>query len=100
MRAIAGRDLAPLVTAIDHDGFYPEAVLRAFGAAGAYNLHLPGVADGKPDLRTAIEAMSAVSEYCLSTSFCMWCQNALGWYIETSGNAGPKASLGPRCFKG
>lgn len=91
--AIAARELPPLVTAIDHDGFYPEAVIRELGAAGAYGLHLPGIACGKPDLYSAIAAMSAVGEYCLSTSFCMWCQDALGWYIGTSANAGLKARL-------
>ena len=33
---------APLVRKIDAEGFYPEAVMRAFGRAGAYAQHLPG----------------------------------------------------------
>lgn len=100
VREIAARDLSPLVAAVDRDGLYPEAVMRAFGAAGAYRAHIPGIATGKPDLRTAIEAMSAVSELCLSTSFCMWCQNALGWYIYTSGNTALQAGLGERVIAG
>ncbi|NOT72076.1 MAG: acyl-CoA/acyl-ACP dehydrogenase [Hyphomicrobium sp.] len=100
VRAIAQRELTPLITTIDREGYYPEDVVRAFGQAGAYNLHLPGIAGGTPDLRSAIEAMSAVSEHCLSTAFCMWCQNALGWYIETSGNSALKATLGRRVAAG
>lgn len=99
-RAIAARELPALVTKIDHDGVYPEAVIRQFGAAGAYGLHLPGIAAGKPGLRGAIEAMSAVSELCLSTAFCMWCQDALGWYIATSDNAGLKSDLLGRVARG
>ena len=42
VRAIATAELAPLVRKIDAEGFYPEAVMRAFGRAGAYAQHLPG----------------------------------------------------------
>ncbi len=100
VRAIATRELTPLVGAIDADGVYPEAVIRGLGAAGAYGLHLPGISTGRPDLRGAIEAMSAVSELCLSTAFCMWCQNALAWYIGTSDNAGLKSELLGRVARG
>jgi len=96
VRDIARRDLAPLVSAIDRDGLYPEAVLRKFGEAGAYRPHLPGFDQAGPDLVRAISAMAAAGEYCLSTSFCMWCQDALGWYIFTSDNAALKQALGGR----
>ncbi len=102
IRDIARRELAPLVAAIDREGHYPEAVLRAFGAAGAFAAHGEAVANGEPGLglRTAIEAMSVASEYCLSTAFCMWCQDALAWYISASSNAGLQFSLGPRVARG
>ncbi len=102
VRAIARRDLSPLVAAIDHEGHYPEAVLRAFGAAGAYAAHGDAIASSNlgQGLRTAIEAMSVASEYCLSTAFCMWCQDALAWYIATSSNAGLQSSLGLRVARG
>jgi alkylation response protein AidB-like acyl-CoA dehydrogenase len=95
VRAIAARELAPLVQKIDAEGHYPESVLRAFGGAGAFAEHLPGRTD-RIDLATTIRAMSAVSEYCLSTAFCMWCQNALGWYIFASANETLKLELGHR----
>jgi alkylation response protein AidB-like acyl-CoA dehydrogenase len=44
--------------------------------------------------------MSAASEYCLSTAFCMWCQNALAWYIATSANTDLRALLGPSVARG
>lgn len=100
IRAIAGSDLSPLVQEIDREGLYPEAVLRTFGAAGAYRSHLPGFDAPEPDLGTTIGAMSVAGEYCLSTSFCMWCQSALGWYIYTSANNALKKTLGPSVATG
>jgi len=102
VRDVARRELSPLVAAIDREGHYPEAVLRAFGAAGAFGAHGAGLAEGRPGpgLRTAIEAMSVASEYCLSTAFCMWCQNALAWYIALADNPGPRALLGPSVARG
>lgn len=82
VKSIAELELGPLVQQIDADGFYPEAQMRAFGAAGAYGAHV----GPDNDLGTAILAMKSVSELCLSTSFCMWCQNALAWYIANSEN--------------
>jgi len=98
VRAIAARELAPIVRRIDAEGFYPETVLRGFGRAGAFAAHLPD--GGAPDLVTAIQAMAAAGEHCLSTSFCMWCQDALAWYIFASANDGLKATLGRRVAAG
>jgi alkylation response protein AidB-like acyl-CoA dehydrogenase len=98
VRAIAARELAPIVRQVDAEGLYPETVLRAFGRAGAFAAHLPD--GGPPDLATAIRAMAAAGEHCLSTSFCMWCQDALGWYIYASDNAALKSSLGRRVAAG
>lgn len=100
VRRIADTDLLPLVPAIDAEGIYPEPVMRALGSVGAYTAHLRDVASGTPDLWTAIEAMSIAGEHCLSTSFCMWCQNALGWYIHLSDNEPLKADLGARVARG
>lgn len=92
---VTAQQLSPLVTSIDREGVYPEAVMRALGEAGAYSAHLKGIPSGTPDLETAIRAMSKASEYCMSTSFCMWCQDALGWYIYTSENTSLQETLGP-----
>jgi len=100
MRDLSSRELAPIVSKIDADAHYPETVMRAFGRVGAFARHLPGETPGGPDLVTAIRAMAAAGEYCLATSFCMWCQNALGWYIFASENEGLKASLGRRVAAG
>jgi alkylation response protein AidB-like acyl-CoA dehydrogenase len=97
---LAARELAPLVQTIDAEGHYPESAMRAFGRAGAFGAHLPGEAPGGPDLVTAIRAMAAAGEHCLSTSFCMWCQDALGWYIFASDNDGLKQTLGRRVATG
>ena len=68
--------------------------MRAFGRAGAFAAHLPG-AGGDPDLVTAIRAMTAAGEHCLSTSFCMWCQDALGWYIYLIRQRRPEGDARP-----
>jgi alkylation response protein AidB-like acyl-CoA dehydrogenase len=99
VRRIAARDLAPIVRDIDA-GQYPEAVLRAFGAAGAYATHLPNAGTGSADLSTAIAAMAAAGEHCLSTAFCMWCQDALAWYVFASDNAPLKDAIGRGAARG
>jgi len=93
VRTIAARELPPIVQKIDAEGHYPGELLRAFGAAGAYASHLPE--NGNADLVTAIRAMAVAGEYCLSTAFCMWCQDALAWYVHASDNAALRERLGP-----
>src|SRR6476646_2482615 len=100
VRELSSRELAPLVSKIDSEGLYPESVMRAFGRAGAFARHLPGETPGGPDLVAAIRAMAAAGEHCLSTAVCMWCQNALAWYIFASANEGLKADLGRRVASG
>lgn len=96
---ISANDLVPLVRAIDTDGVYPEAVMRSYGAAGAFQRHLPAPG-GVLDLDTTIAAMARAGRECLSTAFCMWCQSALGWYIFNSENSALQASLGAQVATG
>lgn len=100
VRAISTRELPSLVQKIDVESHYPESLMRAFGRAGAYGQHLPGESPNGVDLVTAIEAMAAAGEHCLSTSFCVWCQDALGWYIWASDNDGLKEGLGRKVASG
>lgn len=99
VRAMCGQQLSPLVQKIDGEGVYPETVMRELGRLGAFAHHLPGAAAGV-DLNAAIGAMAAAGEYCLSTSFCMWCQDAFAWYIFASANQGLKNSLGRQAASG
>jgi alkylation response protein AidB-like acyl-CoA dehydrogenase len=99
VRDLSSRELAPLVRQIDAEGLYPEAVMRAFGGAGAYAQHLPGLSP-RLDLGAAIQTMAAAGEHCLSTAFCIWCQDALGWYIFASANDALKSMLGRRIAAG
>lgn len=87
--AIVRDDLHPQAQAIDA-GLYPEDVLRGLGAAGAYGRHVDGSAAG---LLAAIEAMTLAGEVCLSTAFCVWCQDALVWYLARSEESGPRRLL-------
>lgn len=91
---IATRELAPRVREID-GGAYPEDIMRAVGAAGAYGAHVGHA----PTLGETIEGISTVAEQCISTAFCMWCQNALSWYIACSDNPA-LAELGEKVAKG
>ena len=86
---IVREDLRPRLVAIDA-GQYPDDVLRALGAAGAFAHHIEGTPAG---LLAAIDVMAEVGEACLSTAFCLWCQNALVWYLARSEEAGPRHHL-------
>jgi len=100
VRQMAQKDLAPLVHDIDLKGHYPEDFMRALGQAGAYSAHAPMTDGGGIDIETSVRAMSAVSEHCLSTAFCVWCQDALAWYIANSDNSTLKTTIGPKLLTG
>jgi len=100
VRAVVNAELLPMVGAIDTEGTYPESVMRALGGVGAYAAHVRDMSSTTPDLWGAIQAMSIAGEHCLSTSFCMWCQDALAWYIHASDNEALKADLGQRVARG
>lgn len=93
---VISKMLTPQVREID-GGLYPEDVMRAMGAAGAYGAHM---GPGDPDLSLTIEAVSLAGAACTSTAFCMWCQDALGWYIASSDNDTLKAGLGAKVATG
>jgi alkylation response protein AidB-like acyl-CoA dehydrogenase len=99
VRALCARELSPLVNKIDGEGYYPEAIMRELGRLGAFAHHLPGEGDDV-NLHASINAMAAAGEHCLSTSFCMWCQDAFAWYIFTSANQDLKNSLGRQAASG
>jgi alkylation response protein AidB-like acyl-CoA dehydrogenase len=87
VREISVNDLRPLVAAIDQSGVYPSSILHKLGSAGAFAQHHAYL--GEPqnvDLGLAIKLMSVVAEECLSTAFCVWCQDAFGWYLQNTNN--------------
>ena len=91
-RRVVADKLRRLTVKIDQDGLYPVDVLRELGAAGAFSQHLAH-RGGPGDMAGAIDAMAAVGEECLSTSFLMWCQNACAWYLEQTENEALRARL-------
>lgn len=92
VRDIGSRVLRPRAPDIDRNGDYPIDILRHLGSAGAFAQHHSGL--GAPvDLFAAIGAMSLVAEECLSTAFCVWCQDAFGWYVENTENAHLRETL-------
>lgn len=93
--------LVSLAAAIDQDGVYPEMQLRGLGEAGAYGLHLAAHSKlGRPSLLDAIEAMAVVSATCMSSGFCVWCQDSAGWYLEQTENAELRTRLQPEIASG
>lgn len=96
---ISAQDLTSMVRTIDDERVYPEDIMRAYGKAGAYGTHIGGV-DAPTDLTAAITAMARASEVCLSTGFCMWCQDTLGWYIASSDSAALKSEILPKVASG
>lgn len=96
---VSRSELGQMVEKIDSECIYPENVMRALGSAGAFANHLDGFND-KADLTSSIIAMARASEECLSTGFCCWCQDALGWYISSSENDFLKAEILPQIAHG
>lgn len=88
--AIVAEQLRPIARSIDEDGRYPREILEQLGAAGAYAHHTRAFGTGSRGLIDAINAMADVGETCLSTAFCMWCQDALAWYLDQSDNPVPR----------
>lgn len=96
VRAVVQETIAPDVNRIDREGFYPIAGLRALGEAGAFAAHLREYSRvGRRSLAAAIADMATVGETCMSTAFCVWCQDTCGWYLEQTGNAGLRERLQP-----
>jgi len=80
----------------DREGVYPRAALERLGAAGAFGLHLAAQSRREnASLDAAIEAMALVSASCMSSGFCVWCQDSAGWYLEQTDNAALRARLQP-----
>ena len=96
---ISKNDLASIARKIDEDRIYPEEIVRAYGKAGAYGTHIGGP-DAATDLSDAILSMAKASETCLSTGFCVWCQDTLAWYIASSDSAWLKQNILPKVAKG
>jgi alkylation response protein AidB-like acyl-CoA dehydrogenase len=88
--------LVSLAATIDRDGIYPGTQLRNLGDAGTYGLHLAAHSKlGRSSLMDAIEAMAVVSATCMSSGFCVWCQDSAGWYLEQTENTALRARLQP-----
>ncbi len=81
LEALVADSLEPMVVDIDRSGHYPETFMRLVGQHGLYNRH---TAEGGHDFVGAIDAMSEVSRVCMSTGFCVWCHDALTWYLDNS----------------
>lgn len=66
-----------------HNGSYPSEILHAFGKAGLY---APFAKNGIKGLQEALLSVQKVSETCGNSGFCVWCHQALLWYLLNSAN--------------
>ncbi|RDU55490.1 hypothetical protein CQA49_03235 [Helicobacter sp. MIT 00-7814] len=66
-----------------HAGSYPSEILHAFGKAGLYE---PFAKNGAKGLQEALLSVQKVSESCGNSGFCVWCHQALLWYLLNSAN--------------
>lgn len=99
--ALIQAQLAPHVSAIDLEGVYPEAFLRALGALGGFAGAASPVHGGNGQgLADIIEVMSRVGQECLSTAFAVWCQTACARYLQLSDNTVLQAEWLPALASG
>ena len=101
VRARVRQDLPPCVQAIDQDGLYPRDVMTGLGHVGTFSAHIGEHTPlARRDLGLAVQAMAEVGAECMSTAFCVWCQDAAGWYLENSQNATLRDTLLPGIASG
>lgn len=99
--ALIASELAPRVAAIDLEGEYPEAFLRALGGLGGLGAVVPPAHGGSgTGLVDTIATMAKVGEVCLSTAFTHWCHTACARYIANSDNEQARAALLPALARG
>ena len=81
------KNLKPKVRKIDDEFYYPSDEIKGLGNLGAFSNHLSKAnKSGRIEALKSVQAMSAVSEICMSTGFCVWCHDACGWYLENTHN--------------
>lgn len=81
LQQLIAQGLAPHTQTIDRQGDYPSSFMHSLGQLGGYSQHL---ASNGHAFYAAVDTMAQVSRECMSTGFCVWCQDALGWYLENS----------------
>ncbi len=96
LREIVARDLAPIISEVDAHGKYPREFMHNFGAAGGFG---QSTANGR-GVAATIAAMEIISETCLSTGFCAWCQSVCGWYIQHGQSKRLKSEVLPAVLDG
>lgn len=98
---LVAEQLAPKVIDVDLKAEYPEAFLRALGAAGGFRGAMaPEFGGNGLGLKHVIQVMEEASKVCLSTGFLTWCQTACARYVQMSENEALKAAFLPRIASG
>lgn len=89
---ILKKELSPIASAIDEEGYYPETVLRALGNAGAYQIS--GLTY-EEEISQRLGLIDLAARSCVSTSFLIWCHTTAISFISNSDNAYLKETLLP-----
>ncbi|TVQ48632.1 MAG: acyl-CoA dehydrogenase [Gammaproteobacteria bacterium] len=96
LQGLVAAELVPRVTAIDLEGEYPEAFLRALGALGGFaDAVAPEHGGSGRGLAGTIDTMATLAATCLSTAFTHWCHTACARYVQLSDNARARRDLLP-----
>lgn len=92
VRALVDTELTPLTAAIDQEGLYPEAFMRALGKTRAFAAALPADSGGLGlGIGAQIDSIAEVGRECGSTAFLTWCQSTCAHYLRHAPNAAVRA---------
>lgn len=87
VKTLVKTDLAPIVNAVDRDGFYPRDFLQKLGGVGGYSaVTAPILNETATGLSSQLDTIREVGRECGSTSFLVWCQSACVTYLQKSPN--------------
>lgn len=98
---LIAEELAPKVVDIDLKGLYPDIFLRKLGTLGGLGSLTPTSHGGSArGLKHAIQVVEEASKQCVSTSFLLWAQYALQWYVLNGTNPALAADMLPKMARG
>ena len=89
---ILKQELSPIAGAIDEEGYYPECVMRQLGKVGAFQV---SNLTKQESMSKRLKLVEMSAEYCVSTSFLIWCHTTSISFITNSHNSYLKERLLP-----
>lgn len=75
LETLIKEQLDPHLVEVDEGTYYPRTFIQQLFVDGYF---------GEAALRKNAEVIEAVSQSCLTTGFCLWCQLAFSTYLENA----------------